>query len=381
MSTIFEEKTMQEIHRKTIISRTKRIVVKVGTGVITTREGFLDMQQVGNLSRQLVELRDRDYQVVLVSSGAVGAGMGELELKKRPTTLPELQATAAVGQSKLIAAYNNSFKIHDYHAAQVLLTREDLEDRQRYLNTFNTITTLLRMSVIPVINENDTVSIEEIAFTDNDALAALVTNLLKAELLIILSSVDGLYKDLKSKEVVGLVKEVTQEVENLAFSDKTNLGVGGMQSKLNAAKVATSSGEAVILANGRTPNILLKIMQGEAVGTLFLPCSKRLESRKRWIGFALRPKGRIYVDNGASEAISRKGKSLLPSGITHVEGDFKKGDVISLLCDGKEFARGLSNYSSEELGKIKGQPSSHIVRLLGAKPYDEVIHRDNMVLL
>ncbi|MDI6760362.1 MAG: glutamate 5-kinase [Candidatus Brocadiaceae bacterium] len=372
---------MQEGQRRAIISRTKRLVVKVGTGVITTREGFLDIPQVNNLSIQLVELRNKGYEVAVVSSGAIGAGMGEFGMKKRPTTLPELQAAAAVGQSKLIRAYDDSFKTHGYHAAQILLTREDLEDRRRYLNTSNTIATLLRMKAIPVINENDTVSVEEIAFTDNDTLAALVTNLLRAELLVMLSSVNGLYKDPAAKEVIPVVEEITEEVEHLAFKSKTYLGTGGMQSKLQAARVATASGEAVIVVNGRTPNILVKIMQGEPLGTLFLPATQRLQSRKRWIGFTLRPRGRIYVDRGASEALARKGKSLLASGITHVEGDFERGDVISLFCDKEEFAKGLSNYSSKELEKIKGQPSSQIAKLLGTKPYDEVVHRDNLVLL
>lgn len=372
---------MQTGQRKAIISNTKRLVVKVGTAVVTTKEGFLDPPQVVNLSHQLVKLRNKGYEVVVVSSGAVGAGMGALGLKKRPTALPELQAAAAVGQSKLIGAYDDSFYAQGYHAAQILLTREDLEDRHRYLNTSNTISTLFSMKVIPIINENDTVSVEEIAFTDNDTLAALITNLLKAELLIMLSSVDGLYRDPATKEVIPVVKEITKEIETLASKSKTPLGIGGMQSKLQAAKVATSSGEAVIVANGRTPNILINIMQGEPLGTLFLPTTKRLQSRKRWIGFTLRPKGRIYVDHGASEALSRGGKSLLASGITRIEGNFERGDVVSLFCDSKEFAKGLSNYSSEELEKIKGLPSSQIAKLLGAKPYDEVVHRNNLVLL
>jgi glutamate 5-kinase len=372
---------MQEGQRRAIISKTKRLVVKVGTGVITTREGLLDLQQVNNLSAQLVQLRDNGYEVVVVSSGAIGAGMGELGMKKRPTTLPELQGASSVGQGKLIVAYDNSFKAHGYHAAQILLTREDLEDRHRYLNTSNTISALLRMKVIPVINENDTVSVEEIAFTDNDTLAALITNLLKAELLIMLSSVDGLYKDPSHKEVVPVVEEVTEGIEDLAFKSKTDLGTGGMQSKLQAAKVVTGSGEAVIVANGWTPNVLTRIMQGEPLGTLFLPAAERLHGRKRWIGFTLRPKGKIYVDQGASEALCQKGKSLLASGIVLVEGRFERGDVVALCYNKEEFAKGLSNYSSEELEKIKGQPSSHIARILGTKPYDEVVHRDNLVLL
>jgi glutamate 5-kinase len=370
------------VDRKEYINRVKRLVVKVGTGVLTTGEGLLDLAQVSRLSGQVVELTKRGYEVAVVSSGAVGAGMGELGMGKRPTTLPELQAVAAVGQSKLIGAYDDCFKAQGYHAAQVLLTREDLEDRHRYLNTCNTISSLFKLKVIPVINENDTVSVEEITFSDNDILSALVTNLLRAELLVMLSSVNGLQRGSSmDKDIISVVEEITSEIEGLVFQSKTTLGLGGMESKLRAAKIATSSGEAVIVASGREPEVLTRIMDGEVLGTLFLPIRKRLQSRKRWIGFTLRPKGRIYVDDGAFEALSKRGKSLLASGIIQIEGDFKQGDVVSMLNKKTEFARGLTNYSSEELERIKGQPSSQIARLLGSRPYDEVVHRDNMALL
>ncbi|MEK7368490.1 MAG: glutamate 5-kinase [Planctomycetota bacterium] len=375
---------MKENYRKEIISKTKRLVVKVGTGVITTKDGLLDMTQVASISRQAVGLRRRGYEVAVVSSGAVGAGMGELGMRKRPTTLPEIQAAAAVGQSKLIGAYDDCFKMEGYHAAQILLTREDLEGRHRYLNTCNTISALFGLKVIPVINENDTVSVEEISFSDNDALSVLVANLLRAELLVMLSSVDGLYRRPdKGAELIPLVEEITADIEGLASRSKTHLGMGGMESKLRAARIATNSGEAVIIANGREPDVLIKIMEGEELGTLFIPVREKLTSRKRWIGFTLRPKGKIYVDDGAYDALSKRGKSLLASGITDVDGDFERGDVVSVFATGNntEFARGLTNYSSTELMKIQGQSSTSIKRILGSKPYDEVVHRDNMVLI
>jgi len=236
---------MKENYRKEIISKTKRLVVKVGTGVITTKDGLLDMTQVASISRQAVGLRRRGYEVAVVSSGAVGAGMGELGMRKRPTTLPEIQAAAAVGQSKLIGAYDDCFKMEGYHAAQILLTREDLEGRHRYLNTCNTISALFGLKVIPVINENDTVSVEEISFSDNDALSVLVANLLRAELLVMLSSVDGLYRRPdKGVELIPLVEEITADIEGLASRSKTHLGMGGMESKLRAARIATNSGGA-----------------------------------------------------------------------------------------------------------------------------------------
>lgn len=377
---------MSEDIRKEIISMVKKIVVKVGTAVLTDKAGFLDRNQIAALSRQVAELRIRGYDVVIVSSGAIGAGIGELGLRVRPKTLPELQAAAAVGQGKLIAAYDECFKKQGYHAGQILLTREDFEDRKRYLNASNTIYTLFNLKIIPVINENDTISIDEIAFGDNDTLSALVTNLLRADLLIMLSSVDGLYAEPpstgKGAKIVPVVDSVTDEIKRLAFSDKTERGVGGMETKLRAAAIATNSGEAVIIANGREHDVLLKIMQGNTIGTLFLPAKQKLTSRKRWIGFSIRPKGRIFVDKGAAEALTKKGKSLLASGITTFEGDFEKGDVVSILDqDGVEFARGLINYPSNEVKKIAGLSTQTISKTLGSKPYDEVIHRDNMVLI
>ena len=373
--------------RNQILSKAKKVVVKIGTGVLTTDDGYVDKEQIQRLAGQVVELKKMGYDVVVVSSGAIGSGMGELGLEKRPGTLPELQAVAAIGQSKLISTYDECFKLHGYHAAQILLTREDFEDRQRYLNTCNTIHTLFQMKAIPVVNENDTISVDEIKFGDNDALSALVTNLLNAELLIILSSVDGLYDRFptaKSKvTVIPIVENVSHDVKQLAFDSKTARGVGGMQTKLEAASVVANAGEAVIIANGRMDNVLKRIMQYENIGTLFLPKEERLASRKRWIGYTIKPKGKIYVDDGAMHALAEKGKSLLASGIVSVEGTFDKGDIVS-VCKKEDrviFARGLSNYSSQEIEKIKGCSTASIAKALGYKLYDEVIHRDNMVIL
>jgi len=379
-------KTKNDLRRQ-ILSKVKKVVVKIGTGVLTTDDGYVDREQIRNLAGQVVELKKMGYDVVVVSSGAIGSGMGELGIEKRPSTLPELQAVAAIGQSKLIGTYNECFKLHGYHAAQILLTREDFEDRQRYLNTCNTIHTLFQMNAIPVVNENDTISVDEIKFGDNDALSALVTNLLNADLLIILSSVDGLYDrcpTAKGKaKVIPIVENISHEIKQLAFDSKTARGVGGMQTKLESASVVTNAGEAVIIANGRTDHVLKKILQCENVGTLFLPKEEKLTSRKRWIGYTIKPKGKIYVDDGAMHALAEKGKSLLASGIVSVEGSFSKGDIVS-VCKKEDrtiFARGLTNYSSEEIEKIKGCSTSHIAKVLGYKLYDEVIHRDNMVIL
>lgn len=373
--------------RRQILSKVKKIVVKIGTGVLTTNDGCLDKNQIKQLAGQVVELKKMGYSIVVVSSGAIGSGMGELGIEKRPATLPELQAVASIGQSKLISMYDECFKLHGFHAAQILLTREDFENRQRYLNACNTIHTLFQLKAIPVVNENDTISVDEIAFGDNDALSAFVTNLLNAELLIILSSVDGLYDrcpTAKSKAtVIPIVENVSDDIKNLAFNTKTLMGVGGMQTKLDAASVVTKAGEAVVIANGRTESILKRIMQGEKLGTLFLPNEEKLTSRKRWIGYTMKSKGTIYVDTGAVCALSDKGKSLLASGIVFVEGDFNKGDIISISSkeDKVIFAKGLTNYSSEEIEKIKGRSTSEITKVLGYKLYDEVIHRDNMVIL
>ena len=373
--------------REEILSNVSKIVIKIGTRVLTNGDGLLDKNRIMGLSKQVVDLRLRGFSVVLVSSGSIGAGISALGLQKRPGILPELQAAAAIGQGKLIEIYNKCFEKHGYHAAQLLLTRQDFEDRQRYLNTCNTLHSLLNFKTIPIINENDTISVDEITFGDNDILSALVTNLLQADLLILLSSVDGLYTTPptsgKRCRVLSVVDFISDDIKKLAFKQKTKEGVGGMESKFEAANIATGSGEAVIIANGMQSGILSKIMNYDDVGTLFVPCNKKITSRKRWIGFTVKPKGRVYIDEGALGALQKKGKSLLPSGVVKIDGKFVKGDVVSVVdvVEKREIARGLMNYSADEIQKVKGLRTSLIKKTLGSKPYDEIIHRDNMVLL
>ena len=373
--------------REKTLSNVSKIVIKIGTRVLTDEDGLLDKNQIMELSKQVIALRSRGFCVVIVSSGSIGAGISALGLQKRPNILPELQAAAAIGQGKLIETYNECFKKHGYHAAQLLLTRQDFEDRQRYLNTSNTLHSLLNFKTIPIVNENDTISVDEITFGDNDILSALVTNLLRADLLILLSSVDGLYTAPptpgKRCRVLSVVDSISDDIKKLAFKQKTKEGVGGMESKLEAANIATGSGEAVIIANGRQSEILSKIMNYDNVGTLFIPHKKKIASRKRWIGFTVRPKGKIYVDEGALNALQKKGKSLLPSGVVKIDGKFVKGDVVSIVSagDDKEIARGLMNYSDDEARKVKGLRTSLMKKTLGYKPYNEIIHRDNIVML
>lgn len=377
---------MSQDIRRTIFSKARRLVVKVGTGVLTAENGGLDRSRIAKLAEQIMQLRQLGYYTALVSSGAIAAGMAELGMTKRPTALPDLQAAAAVGQSKLMAAYDECFKKYGSTAAQILLTREDFDDRTRYLNARNTILTLWRLGAVPVINENDTVSVEEITFSDNDLLSALVTNLLRADVLVMLSVVDGVYcvgpDGTVTGETIDVVERVTDDVKALSSGETSARGKGGMDSKLEAARIATYAGEAAVIANGKCDDILLRIVRGEKVGTLFLPVHPKMASRKRWIGFTSKPSGSLQVDAGAAEAILKKGRSLLASGIRAVEGMFQKGDTVSIVDEhGVEIARGLVNYSSAEVERIKGLKTSAIAKVLGEKPYDEVVHRDNLVRL
>jgi len=370
--------------RRALVERVRTVVVKVGTAVLTDASGRLDRERVAGLARQVADLRGRGLRVAVVSSGAIGAGVGELGLPGRPQTMPQLQAAAAVGQGRLMRTYDEAFKRFGLHTGQVLLTREDLNDRLRYLNARNTLLALLEFGVVPIINENDTTSVEEITFGDNDFLAAQVTNLLRAELLVILTVVDGLRRRLPEGglgERVDVVEEVNDEVMALVAEEATPLGRGGMQSKLQAARVVTRAGEAVVVADGTRPDVLGAIFAGEPVGTLFLPSAKRMRSRKRWIAFGVRPRGRIRVDQGARRALLDRGKSLLPSGVVDVEGQFRRGDVVEIADEaGRVFGRGLTNYSSEDVLRVRGLKTSQMARVLGSKPYDEIIHRDNLVV-
>ncbi|MDO4550684.1 MAG: glutamate 5-kinase [Planctomycetia bacterium] len=379
---------MIDLVRQEIITDSKTIVVKVGTHVLTHRNGSLNLEQITALTDQLIMMHRRGHHVVLVSSGAVGAGIGRMKLPRRPEDLAHLQAVAAVGQSALIQAYDTCMQKHGLFAAQILLTADDMDHRTKYLNIRNTIHALLKYGAIPIINENDTTSVAELqtTFGDNDHLAALVTNLIGSPLLILLSDIDGFYngdpKDASSC-VIPTVYKLDHDIQRFVRDSHDGFSKGGMTSKLRVAHQITSSGGSVILANGNTPNILKKIMNYENCGTLFLPQGLGITARKQWIGYAVHPRGGIIVDDGARMAVELHGKSLLPIGVRRILGDFERGDVISLRdASENEFARGLTNYSSSELWKIRGLRTSEIPQAMGGTcPYTEVVHCDNLTIL
>jgi glutamate 5-kinase len=380
-----------DLVRQDVVAAADTVVVKVGSRVLAREDGSLGDENVAAIADQLARLQREGRKVVLVSSGAVAAGIGRLGWKKRPTDVAELQAAAAVGQSRLIESYNKALAPHGVNAAQVLLTAEDLRQRARYLNVRNTLLALFRCGAIPIINENDTVAVDElqISFGDNDRLAALVTNLLRAPLLVLLSDVEGLYDRNPSDpeaQVIPVVTNLEEAARKLvhdgAGAPRLQLSRGGMASKLRAAGIATRAGENVVIARGRRPNVLIEILSGAEVGTLILAEGRAVRSRKRWIGWSAAPRGRLLLDAGAARAVKEQGRSLLAVGVRGVEGSFVKGDVVA-LCDaeGQEFARGLVNYSAAQTTTIAGQPTERIEQLLGRRPYDEVVHRDNLVLL
>ena len=370
------------------LTRVRRLVVKVGSGLITAREAGLDPARIGALADELAAVRRHGQEVALVSSGAVVAGMARLRLQVRPRSIPEKQAAAAVGQSALMEHYETAFARHGVTVAQILLTQADVSARARYLNARNTLTTLLGYGVVPIINENDTVAVEEIKFGDNDNLSALVAQLIDADLLVLLTDVDGLYTGDPSRDPqarkLDTVEAVTPEIERLVWSDADRVAVGGMATKLQAAQKAAASGVPMVIASGREPGTLARVLRGEPVGTYFPPRGDRLAARKRWIAFAVPPQGRLLVDAGAREALIERGKSLLPSGVVDIEGDFDAGEVVALCAadgDGKEFARGLVNFDAQELRTIRRAKTAEIEGLLGYKSVDEVVHRDNLVVL
>jgi len=381
---VFDERI---VDRKELLKNVRKVVVKIGTAALSDPQGRLDETRVRRLADQVHALRARGLQAVIVTSGAIGAGMSLLGLEQRPTRLPELQACAAVGQGRLTAVYDQCFRRKGYHAAQMLLTRKDFDYRHRYLNASNTIQALLAYGAVPLINENDTISVEEMSltFTDNDILAALVTNLLGADMLAILTVEDGLYENPEAaqdeRRVVDTVENISEATREMASEAVSRGGRGGMASKIEAAGMVASAGNLVVVANALTPGILEKIFDGETVGTLFLPARKRMGGKKRWMRYGSRPKGRVIVDAGARKALVERGKSLLPSGILRAEGDFERGDLVA-VCDesGEEFARGLTNYSAEEIGRIAGLKSAAVRRVLGDARYDEAIHRDHMAV-
>lgn len=374
-------------NRKTIFEKSRRIVIKVGSAVLTNSEQGLDHGRIEKLASDMASIMSSGIEVILVSSGAIAAGLAKLGLKKtKNMPLSLKQASAAIGQSGLMWAYEKTFAVHGLKVAQVLLTREDLSNRTRFLNARNTIQTLLDYGVIPIINENDTVSVDEIKFGDNDNLSGMVVHLADADLLIILSDIDGLYtadpKQDHSATLIPLVEKITAEVERCAGDIRTTVGTGGMRSKLLTAKKVAAYGVPMVIVNGKEAGILRGLFEGKEFGTLFLPRQERQESRKHWIAYTVSSKGRIVVDDGGREALVSKGKSLLPGGIVKVEGNFKIGDCVTCLDRyGNAFARGLVKYSSADLERIKGLKTTQVASVIGHKDYDEVIHRDDLVIL
>ena len=377
---------VRDLVRDEVVLSARTWVVKVGTSVLTGPDGTLDPARIDHLAEQISTVMDRGCKVALVSSGAVGAGMGQLGWKCRPDNLPQLQAAAAVGQAYLIRAYDDGLRRHRRHAAQLLLTHEDFDSRPRYLNMRNTLHALFEADAVPIINENDTISVDEIKFGDNDRLAAMVTNLLQAPLLVILSVVDGLYRTdptaTTDPEVLRLVPQIDDQVLSLARAGRSSLGTGGMQSKLAAARLVTQAGGSVIIASGTKPEPLTRILAGEPVGTLFLAHGASHRARKRWIGLTARPRGHYTVDDGARAALESGSKSLLAIGIVEIVGEFEKGDVVGIRdAAGQEFARGLTNYATQDALRIRGLHTHEARQTLGSSLYDEVVHRDNLVLI
>jgi glutamate 5-kinase len=358
--------------RREFVKAAGRLVVKLGTGILTDSRKQPDAAQLGQLAEQIAGQRRAGKEIVLVTSGAVGAGMGALGFKARPKGLAELQACAAIGQSRLMATYDELFAKHSLNVAQVLLTHEDLADHTRHLNARNTLITLLKHGVIPIINENDAVSSTELKFGDNDRLSALVASLLPAELLIILTTVDGVVEDFgkAGARTIHAIEQINAAVEAMAGGTDSETAVGGMASKIQAAKIVVRSGIPLVIASGRKKDTLARIMSGEEEGTVFVPDGKKLQGRKRWIAFFHHPKGTLFVDEGARKALRENGRSLLPPGVTRFEGGFEAGDVLRICAlDGTEFARGISNYSSGQM-----QTRAKLAR-------SEVVHRDNLVIL
>jgi glutamate 5-kinase len=372
---------MNSSERSTRVASARSVVVKLGTQVLSDEKNHLDLAFVASIARQVATLRERGVRVTIVSSGAAGSGMAELGLSKRPTDLATLQAVAAVGQRCLMDGWASAFAPLGLKVAQLLLTRDDTDHRTRFLNLRNTIAAVHELGAVPIINENDTVSTDElvrITFGDNDLLAATVAQALRADLLVLLSVVDGVLD--AGRKRVPMISSIDEGKRHLQPT-KSTLGKGGMNSKLEAARMVTGNGEAMVIAHGRSPDVLTRILGGEDVGTLFVPASNsRRTGRTRWIR-AARGKGALTVDAGAVAAITKKGRSLLPAGLTSVSGDFARGDVVDIVTsEGVVVARGLSNYAAEDAKKIVGKKTSELRSLIGPQAYDEVVHRDNMVV-
>lgn len=372
--------------RDRLLKDARRVVVKIGSSLVATRGAGLRPERIEQLAADLAALKASGRDVLVVSSGAIVSGIQKLGLTAYPKSLPEKQAAAAVGQSRLMWAYEKAFEALGQKVAQVLLTHQDLADRKRFMNARHTLAALIEFGVIPIINENDTVAVDEIRFGDNDNLAAQVAHLVDADILVILSDVEGLYTDdprtNKAATLIPLVPDITKDIERRAGSSRSFEGTGGMVTKIQAAKTVSEYGGATLIMSGERAGLLPAVFEGAEAGTFFLPKGKRLPSRKHWIAFTLRAKGHLTLDDGAVDALVRRGKSLLPSGILGVTGEFGPGDAVACTDrQGKEVAKGLVNFSSDVLKQIKGLKTAEVQKTLGAQEYEEAIHRDNLVIL
>jgi glutamate 5-kinase len=371
---------------RSVLARARRLVVKLGSSLLTNEGAGLDHAAAADWVKQIAQLKADGRQVILVSSGAIAAGMQRLNWKKRPHAVHELQAAAAIGQMGLIQLYESCFREHGLHTAQILLTHEDMSDRKRYLNARTTLRTLLQLNAVPVINENDTVVTDEIRFGDNDTLGALVTNLVEADCMVILTDQSGLYtadpRLEPSATLVAQARAGDPELERMAGGTGSSIGSGGMLAKVLAAKRAARSGAHTVIVSGREPNVLLRLASGEHLGTELKAETMVLTARKQWLADHLQVRGSLIVDAGAAKALRGHGKSLLPIGVVELSGDFDRGEVVACIDpDGREIARGLANYNAEETRKILRKPSSEIESILGYVDEPELIHRDNLVLL
>ena len=370
--------------RKSTLQNVRKVLIKIGSAVLTGKDG-LDLQIIEQLVDEIAEFKSRGIQAVIVTSGAIASGKHRMGIAGPLKSMPQKQAAAAIGQSRLMRVYSNAFGKHCIFLAYILLTMADQTERKRVLNVRNTMTTLMEWGVVPIINENDSVAVDEIKFGDNDHLAAMIANLTEIHLVINLTSTDGLYDRSpasgRKAKLIPLVEEITEAIEAAATADTSSVGMGGMKSKVIAARKVTAIGIPYIIAPGKEKGILHAVMAGKEKGTLFLPMSDHLNSRKYWIAFTLRSRGKLVIDEGAKAALVEQGKSLLPSGILDVEGDFGIGDpVLCVDASGATLAKGLVNYSAAEIHKIMGLKSTRIEQVLGYKDYDEVIHRDNMAV-
>lgn len=374
------------MQRRQQLIKAKRVVVKVGTSLLSAGRQELDQTFLATLASEVAEQRRAGREVILVTSGAIGMGLSVMRMAERPRTIPGKQALAAIGQPHLMRLYAQVFSREQLTTAQVLLTADDINDRQRYAHARAALEELLRLGVVPVFNENDTVAVDEIKFGDNDTLSAHVTNLACADLLVILTDVAGLYDanpaEHPEARLLAEVDAIDKRIEDMAAGPGTTLGTGGMVTKIRAAKMVTGMGEKMAIADGREPRVLSRLLAGVRLGTVFFPRGDKLASRKRWIAYALRRRGALILDAGASAALKLRGKSLLPSGVKAVEGRFQQGDCVSVKDErGHEFARGLVNYAAEEIEKLRGAKSGEIEARLGYKNADEIIHRDDLALL